>query len=100
MADRARSLVLVALATLSGGSCVQRSAPVSTETQLAIAVTALREGRLEAASELIVAARRLDPGTSTLRVRALCWLISIGVMTTPCVSSPLRFAWRGRPVMK
>jgi hypothetical protein len=61
MADRARSLVLVALATLSGGSCVQRSAPVSTETQLAIAVTALREGRLEAASELIVAARRLDP---------------------------------------
>jgi hypothetical protein len=61
MTVRHRSLPIVALAVLMIGSCVTRRAPVSTDSQLALAATALREGRLDEASELIVAARRRDP---------------------------------------
>lgn len=49
------------LGALLLGSCVTVPAPISTDAQLALAVTALRDGRLEEASELIVAARRRDP---------------------------------------
>ncbi len=61
MTGRHRSLPIVALAVLTIGSCVTRRAPVSIDSQLALAATALREGRLDEASELIVAARRRDP---------------------------------------
>jgi len=61
MAGGMRSLVSVLLALLIGGACVQRPPPASTDAQLSLAATALREGRLEAASELVVEARRRDP---------------------------------------
>lgn len=61
MTGRPRSLSIVALTVLTINSCVARPAPVSTDSQLALAATALREGRLDEASELIVEARRRAP---------------------------------------
>ena len=61
MAPGNRSLLIVALALPAAESCGHRPALVSTESQLALAATALREGQLEAASEIIVEARRRDP---------------------------------------
>lgn len=55
------SLGFVALATIATGSCVGRVREPSVAAQLELAAIALREGRLEEATELVARARQRDP---------------------------------------
>lgn len=58
---RPAAVVLVAVASATAGGCFARKAPEPVGPQLALAATALREGRLEEGLELIAAARQRDP---------------------------------------
>ena len=77
MRARWASLGLAAGAALAAAACVGRVREPSLATQLELAAIALREGRLEEATELVVRARQRDPRD----VAAAVWSATIAELS-------------------